>query len=281
MDNTQTRTAVIDKPSGADEPVIVFEHVSLAFDDTIVLRDVSFTLGRGHTKIILGASGAGKSISLKLILGLLKPDNGKVYVNGQLVNDYTEEQMMKVRADIGMVFQEGALFDSLTVAENVGYKLYEETDQPLDVIRKRVEEVLGFVRLSQFIDRRPSELSGGQRRRVAIARAMAVKPRILLYDEPTTGLDPITSTTIDEEIVKLRDFEEVTSILVTHQLRDAFFVATQEAVRRDHGVDFVDAGPAKMEEAEFMMLKDGIIIFEGTADELRASKDPYIQAFLS
>jgi phospholipid/cholesterol/gamma-HCH transport system ATP-binding protein len=281
MDNTQTRTAVIDKPSGPNEPVIVFEHVSLAFDDTIVLRDVSFTLGRGHTKIILGASGAGKSISLKLILGLLKPDNGKVYVNGQLVNDYTEEQMMKVRADIGMVFQEGALFDSLTVAENVGYKLYEETDQPLDVIRKRVEEVLGFVRLSQFIDRRPSELSGGQRRRVAIARAMAVKPRILLYDEPTTGLDPITSTTIDEEIVKLRDFEEVTSILVTHQLRDAFFVATQEAVRRDHGVDFVDAGPAKMEEAEFMMLKDGIIIFEGTADELRASKDPYIQAFLS
>ena len=238
-------------------------------------------LGKGHTKIILGASGAGKSISLKLILGLLKPDNGKVYVNGQLVNDYTEEQMMKVRADIGMVFQEGALFDSLTVAENVGYKLYEETDQPLDVIRKRVEEVLGFVRLSQFIDRRPSELSGGQRRRVAIARAMTVKPGILLYDEPTTGLDPITSTTIDEEIVKLRDFEEVTSILVTHQLRDAFFVATQEAVRQGETIDFVDAGPEKMEEAEFMMLKDGIIVFEGTADELRASKDPYIQAFLS
>jgi len=267
--------------TNTDAPVVVFEHVSLAFDDTVVLRDVSFRLGKGHTKIILGASGAGKSISLKLILGLLKPDNGKVYVNGQLVNDYTEEQMMKVRADIGMVFQEGALFDSLTVAENVGYKLYEETNQPLDVIRKRVEEVLGFVRLSQFIDRRPSELSGGQRRRVAIARAMAVKPGILLYDEPTTGLDPITSTTIDEEIVKLRDFEEVTSILVTHQLRDAFFVATQEAVRQGETIDFVDAGPEKMEEAEFMMLKDGIIIFEGTADELRASKDPYIQAFLS
>jgi phospholipid/cholesterol/gamma-HCH transport system ATP-binding protein len=207
MDTFQSRTAVLDRPSGGDEAVIVFEHVSLAFDDTVVLRDVSFRLGKGHTKIILGASGAGKSISLKLILGLLKPDNGRVYVNGQLVNDYTEEQMMKVRADIGMVFQEGALFDSLTVAENVGYKLYEETNQPLDVIRKRVEEVLGFVRLSQFIDRRPSELSGGQRRRVAIARAMAVKPGILLYDEPTTGLDPITSTTIDEEIVKLRDFE--------------------------------------------------------------------------
>ena len=281
METFQTRTAVAERPAGPDDPIIVFDHVSLAFDDTVVLRDVSFELRRGHTKVILGASGAGKSISLKLILGLLKPDAGKVWVNGQLINDYTEEQMMKVRADIGMVFQEGALFDSLTVAENVGYKLYEETDQPLDAVRQRVEEVLGFVRLSQFIDRKPSELSGGQRRRVAIARAMAVKPGILLYDEPTTGLDPITSTTIDEEIVKLRDLEEVTSILVTHQLRDAFFIATQEAVQQGDTVDFAHAGPAKMEEAEFMMLKDGFIIFEGTAEELRASTDPYIQAFLS
>ena len=282
MNMFQTRTAVAEAPNaGPDDPIVIFDHVSLAFDDTVVLRDVSFELRRGHTKIILGASGAGKSISLKLILGLLKPDAGKVWVNGQLINDYTEDQMMKVRADIGMVFQEGALFDSLTVAENVGYKLYEETEQPLDAVRKRVEEVLGFVRLSEFIDRRPSELSGGQRRRVAIARAMTVKPGILLYDEPTTGLDPITSTTIDEEIVKLRDLEEVTSILVTHQLRDAFFVATQEAVKQADKVEFAHAGPAKMGEAEFMMLKDGIIIFEGTADELRASTDPYIQAFLS
>jgi phospholipid/cholesterol/gamma-HCH transport system ATP-binding protein len=281
VETFQTRTAVAERPNTEDDRVIVFDHVSLAFDDTIVLRDVSFELRRGHTKIILGASGAGKSISLKLILGLLKPDSGKVWVNGQLVNDYTEQEMMRVRADIGMVFQEGALFDSLTVAENVGYKLYEETQQPLDHIRRRVEEVLGFVRLSQFIDRKPSELSGGQRRRVAIARAMTVKPGILLYDEPTTGLDPITSTTIDEEIVKLRDFEEVTSILVTHQLRDAFFVATQEAIRRGDKVEFAHAGPEKMQEAEFMMLKDGLIIFEGTADELRASTDAYIQAFLS
>jgi len=281
MQTLQTRTVVADRPGKDDDRVIIFDHVSLAFDDTVVLRDVSFELQRGHTKIILGASGAGKSISLKLILGLLKPDAGNVWVNGQLVNDYSEAQMMRVRADIGMVFQEGALFDSLTVAENVGFKLYEETDQPLEVVRRRVEEVLGFVRLAQFIDRKPSELSGGQRRRVAIARAMAVKPGILLYDEPTTGLDPITSTTIDEEIVKLRDLEEVTSILVTHQLRDAFFVATQEAVRRGDKVEFVGAGPEKMQEAEFMMLKDGLIIFEGTADELRASTDPYIQSFLS
>ena len=143
-----------------------------------------------------------------------------------------EAELMRVRADLGMVFQEGALFDSLTVAENVGFKLYEETDMPLDEVRARVEEVLGFVGLRDFIDRKPSALSGGQRRRVAIARAMASKPRILLYDEATTGLDPITATTVDEEIVKLRDLEGVSSIVVTHQLRDAFFVATHEARRR-------------------------------------------------
>ena len=267
--------------TAADEPVIVFKNVSLAFDDTVVLRDVSFTLRRGHTKIILGASGAGKSISLKLILGLLKPDAGEVWVNGQRVDLLTEDQMVKVRGDLGMVFQEGALFDSLTVAENVGYKLYEDTDTPLEDVRKRVEEVLGFVRLADFIDRKPSELSVGQRRRVAIARAMTVKPSILLYDEPTTGLDPITCDTIDEEIVKLRDLEEVSSILVTHQLRDAFFVATQEAKTEGGKITFSPAGAEKLEEAEFMMLKDGLILFEGTASELRSSQDPYIQSFLS
>jgi phospholipid/cholesterol/gamma-HCH transport system ATP-binding protein len=277
----RSRGAVADQPSETDVEMIVFKHVSLAFDDTVVLRDVSFTLRRGHTKIILGASGAGKSISLKLILGLLKPDGGEVWVKGQRVDQMSEPDMMKMRADLGMVFQEGALFDSLTVGENVGYKLYEESQMPLDQVRARVEEVLGFVGLAQFIDRKPSELSGGQRRRVAIARAMTVKPGILLYDEPTTGLDPITADTIDEQIVKLRDLEEVTSILVTHQLRDAFFVATHEAKRNGQDVEFVLAAREKLEEAEFMMLKDGVIIFEGTADELRASTDPYIQAFLS
>ena len=277
----RTSGAVADKRSEADPEVIVFKHVSLAFDSTVVLRDVSFTLRRGHTKIILGASGAGQSISLKLSLGLLKPDGGEVWVHGERVDQLTEAEMMKVRGDLGMVFQEGALFDSLTVGENVGYKLYEESDLPLDQVRRRVEEVLGFVGLAQFIDRKPSELSGGQRRRVAIARAMTVKPGILLYDEPTTGLDPITADTIDEQIVKLRDLEEVSSILVTHQLRDAFFVATHEAKRNGNEIEFVPAAPEKLQEAEFLMLKDGVIIFEGTADELRASTDPYIQAFLS
>ena len=193
-----------------------------------------------------------------------------------------EQQLMGVRHHMGMVFQEGALFDSFTVGENVGYKLYEETTLPLTEVRQRVEEVLGFVGLSEHIDKQPSELSGGQRRRVAIARAMAAKPTLLLYDEPTTGLDPITSLTIDAEIVKLRDLEAVTSVIVTHQLRDAFYVATQAASRDAAGELMISpATQAKIDEADFVMLKDGRIHFEGSADELRASTDQYMQTFLS
>jgi phospholipid/cholesterol/gamma-HCH transport system ATP-binding protein len=263
-------------------PVIVFDHVQLAFDDKVVLRDVSFTLLKGHTKIILGASGSGKSTALKIITGLLHADAGVVWVNGQRVDELTEKQMMGVRTDLGMIFQEGALFDSLTVRENVGYKLYEETDMPIADVDRRVEEVLGFVGLSEHIHKMPSELSGGQRRRVAIARAMAFKPSILLYDEATTGLDPITATTVDDEIIKLRDIERVSSIVVTHQLRDAFYVATHMAVRGPDGKVVVRPASAEKErEAEFIMLRDGLIIFEGDADALRASTDPYILQFLS
>jgi phospholipid/cholesterol/gamma-HCH transport system ATP-binding protein len=182
---------------------------------------------------------------------------------------------------MGMVFQEGALFDSFTVGENVGYKLYEETRQPLEAVRQRVEEVLGFVGLGEHIDKQPSELSGGQRRRVAIARAMAAKPTLLLYDEPTTGLDPITSITIDDEIIKLRDLENVSSILVTHQLRDAFYVATHEAVRENGEVSIVQADRGKCAETEFLMLREGDVVFEGNATELRSSSDEYIRSFLS
>ena len=262
-------------------PVVVFDRVSLSFDDNVVLRDVSFTLRTGHTKIFLGASGAGKSTVLKLILGLLKPDSGTVHVNGETIDKMDEVALMKVRSDLGMVFQEGALFDSLTVAENVGYKLYEEMRWPFSEWYNRVEEVLGFIGLSDFIDQMPSDLSGGQRRRVAIARAMAAKPRVLLYDEPTTGLDPITASTVDDEIIKLRDIENVTSIVVTHQLRDAFYVATHEARRDSNSVDIVKAGEDKIEQAEFIMLQDGRIHFEGTAEELRESTDQYLRTFLS
>ena len=264
-------------------PVVLFDKVWLQFDDKVILKDVTFSVRSGHTKIFLGASGAGKSTILRLILGLLKPDAGQIFVNGEQVDNMPEDELMRVRHDLGMVFQEGALFDSLSVRENVGYKLFEELNwKPTDA-NKRVEEVLGFIGLGEFIDRRPSELSGGQRRRVAIARAMAAKPRILLYDEPTTGLDPITSITVDDEIIKLRDLEGVSSILVTHQLRDAFYVAEHTAARHDGRVGFERAAAAKSDEAEFIMLRDGGIAFEGNAGELRAAaaRDPYIQAFLS
>jgi phospholipid/cholesterol/gamma-HCH transport system ATP-binding protein len=282
MDDTATPQTAAEILSEPGAPVVVFDQVRLAFDDKVILKNISFTLISGHTKIILGASGSGKSTTLKIITGLLRADAGVVWVNGQRVDQLSEKEMMTVRADLGMIFQEGALFDSLTVRENVGYKLYEESDMPIEEAHRRVEEVLGWVGLSEYIDRMPSELSGGQRRRVAIARAMAFKPRILLYDEATTGLDPITATTVDEEIMKLRDLEHVSSIVVTHQLRDAFYVATHMAIRTDDGqVEIVRATPEKEREAEFIMIRDGVIIFEGDADALRASTDPYIQTFLS
>jgi len=268
--------------AAAEQPAVEFEHVQLAFDDKVILREVSFTLIKGHTKIILGASGSGKSTSLKIITGLLRADAGVVWVNGQRVDELNEGALMAVREDLGMIFQEGALFDSLTVRENVGYKLYEETDVPLEQIDRRVEEVLGFIGLSEHIDKMPSELSGGQRRRVAIARAMAFRPSIMLYDEATTGLDPITANTVNDEMIKLRDLEGVSSIIVTHQLRDAFYVATHMARRAESGrVQIAPATRAKEREAEFIMLRDGLIVFEGDADALRAATDPYIKEFLS
>jgi phospholipid/cholesterol/gamma-HCH transport system ATP-binding protein len=259
---------------------VVFDKVSFAYDDHVVLRDISFSIPRGSMKIILGASGAGKSVVLKLILGLIRPDAGAIVVNGQHVERMAEHDLMRIRGDIGMLFQESALFDSLTVAENVGYRLYEETDMPDDQVRSRIQEVLGFIGLGEYIDRMPSALSGGQRRRVAIARAMASKPHLLLFDDPTTGLDPVIATTVDDEVVKLRDLERVTSILVTHQIRDAVYVATHEAVRSDGRPTIVSADESKARRVSFMMLHEGRIYFEGTEAELLASRDSYLQEFL-
>jgi phospholipid/cholesterol/gamma-HCH transport system ATP-binding protein len=279
------RTAALvdtDVPAvGPDAPVIQFEDVSLAFDEKVILDRISFTLLQGRLKVILGASGSGKSTILRLILGLLKPDAGRILVGGRRVDPMSEQEMMEVRSDLGMVFQEGALFDSLTVRENVGYRLYEETRQPLDEVDARVHEVLGFVGLGEYAARMPSELSGGQRRRVAIARALASRPRILLYDEPTTGLDPITALTVDDEIVKLRDLESVSSLLVTHQLRDAFYVATQQARMDGERLTFVPSEADHLTRTDFLMLREGHVAFTGSADDLRASTDPYLQSFLS
>lgn len=259
---------------------VEFENVSLAFDDHVVLKDLSFSIAEGSMRILLGASGAGKSLILKLILGLVRPDAGTILVNGQRVDNMPEAELLKMRSDIGMVFQENALFDSLTVAENVGYRLYEETDMAMDAIRVRIEEVLAFLGLGDFIDRMPATLSGGQRRRVGIARAMASKPSLMLFDDSTTGLDPVIAASVDDEIVKLRDLEKVTSIVVTQQIRDGFYIATHEAVRQGGDMQIVDAGEAEGSRAEFMVLHDGRIMFHGTAAELLAAPDPYLQRFL-
>lgn len=263
---------------GTATPAVVFDHVSIAFDEQVVLRDVSFSIPKGSMRILLGASGSGKSVVLKLILGLLRPDAGAILVEGQRVDRMSERDLLALRGEIGMLFQESALFDSLTVSENVGYRLTEETDMPADTVRARVTEVLGFIGLGDYIDRMPSELSGGQRRRVAIGRAMASKPKLLLFNDPTTGLDPIISTTVDDEIVKLRDLEHDTSIVVTHQIRDAFYVATHEATRTDGQVRIL---PASVERARFMVLRDGGIYFEGSGAELLALQDAYVQTFLN
>ena len=233
-------------------PAVVFDKVSFAFDEHVVLRDVSFSVPTGSMTMVLGASGAGKSILLKLILGLFRPDAGTILVNGQRVDRMPERDLLRLRGDIGMVFQEIALFDSLTVAENVGYRLSEETNLPDEDVNRRVAEVLGFIGLGEYETRKPSELSGGQRRRVAIARAMASKPSLLLFDDPTTGLDPVIATTVDDEIVKLRDLEQVTSIFVTHQIRDAFYVARHRAVKNDQ----LEIVSTDTERARFMVLHE-------------------------
>jgi phospholipid/cholesterol/gamma-HCH transport system ATP-binding protein len=260
---------------------VEFDNVSLAFDDNVVLRHISFSVPIGQLTIVIGASGVGKSVILKLIMGLLKPDAGVIRVNGERIDTMTESQLIRVRDDLGMLFQESALFDSLSVADNVGYKLYEETDMPPDQVRQRVEEVLRFIGLAEHIDRMPSELSGGQRRRVAIARAMAARPRLLLFDEPTSGLDPMTAKTVDAEIIKLRDIHQVTAILVTHQLQDAFYVATHQAVLDHAEVRIVEADQRTTRDVRFIMLKDAEIFFKGSAAEMLASRDPYLLTYLS
>jgi phospholipid/cholesterol/gamma-HCH transport system ATP-binding protein len=259
---------------------VLFDRVSFAFDDLVVLQDVSFVVPTGSMRLLLGPSGSGKSIILKLILGLLKPDAGRIFVNGQRIDDMQERDLLRLRSDIGMSFQENALFDSLTVEENVGYRLYEESDMPRDEARHRIEEVLALVDMSPYINRMPSELSGGQRRRVGVARAMASNPSLLLLDDPVTGLDPVIATTVDDAIVTLRDMKHVTSILATHQIRDAFYVARHQAVRNGDRLDVVDAGDEMAEQTAFMVLHDRRIVFEGTAAEIHASNDPYLREFL-
>jgi phospholipid/cholesterol/gamma-HCH transport system ATP-binding protein len=276
---TTSRTALgVRQPD--DLNAIVFDHVSLAFDEHVVLKDLSFTVPKGDMRIMFGASGAGKSVILKLALGLLRPDDGAITVNGQRVDQMPERDLLRMRADIGMVFQENALFDSLTVEQNVAFRLSQEAELSEEQIDARLAEVLGFVGLTEFAERMPSALSGGQRRRVGIARAMASKPHLLLFDDPITGLDPLIATTIDDEIVKLRDLEDVTTLVVTHQIRDAFYIAEHQAVTASGKVEVVKADASQIKGVEFMVLHEGSIKFHGNASELLASRDPYLQEYL-
>jgi phospholipid/cholesterol/gamma-HCH transport system ATP-binding protein len=265
----------------SDEPVVSFRDVHLSFDRPI-LRGVSFDLRPGTTKVVLGGSGSGKTTILRLILGLLKPESGSVRVDGAEVTGLSEEELRDVRLKVGMVFQEGALFDSLTVGENVGYRLVEDGELEPDGVETRVREMLGYVGLAPFYDHMPSQLSGGQRRRVAVARALVARPQLMLYDEPTTGLDPITATTITDLIVKVRDLDGVSSILVTHQLRDAFNVA-RTSMRREDGevVTTVAEDLRALHGTGFLMLREGRVHFEGSPHELQSSSDEYLREFLS
>jgi phospholipid/cholesterol/gamma-HCH transport system ATP-binding protein len=268
------------KPPDTVHKTIIFENVHLSFEELNLLNGISFELRRGETKVILGIAGSGKSTILKLCLGLIKPDAGQIYVLGHDVTAMPEEELFDLRSQVGIVFQESALFDSLTVRENVAFRLMEEK-LPEDEIEARVREALRFVELEQTVDMFPSELSGGMRRRVGIARAIITHPEILLYDSPTGGLDPITSTTIIELIMKQRDVFKTSALLVSHRLQDGFMLASHYYDPATNSMQPVNGRPARDVHTSFLVLRDGHVIFDGTATELAAIDDPYIREYIS
>ena len=276
-----TPIGVFEPPNDRRLPAIEFREVELAFDDEIILDKVSFAVRRGETKIVLGGSGSGKSTIINLILGLLKPDAGQVLVEGEDITDFDDMELMRIRENIGMVFQEGALFDSLSVYDNVAYRLHEENIDE-DEVEHEVRRMLQFVDLEDAIDKMPSELSGGMRRRVGIARALVGNPGIVLFDEPTAGLDPMTARTICELAIKLRDLEDVSSIFVTHEMNNLDYLSSEYAtIDRKGEVHFeLEGDRLCLINTEVMMLRDGKIIFSGKDEQLRLADDPYILRFI-
>ncbi len=267
--------------ANSSNEAIIFEDVRLEFADKAVLDNVSFSLPRGQTKAIFGATGSGKSTILKLTLGLFKPDAGRILVMGEDVTAMSENDLFELRRKIGIVFQESALFDSLTVRDNVAYRLVEEGKIGDEEIDRRVHEALSFVELEHTVDMFPSELSGGMRRRVGIARAIITKPEVLLYDSPTGGLDPVTSTTIIELLVKQRDVFGTSSLLVTHRLQDAFIMATHRFDRDTGHMQPLPTGSKSHVPMSFLILREGKVIFDGDAIELVKTDNPYIRRFLA
>ena len=264
-------------------PVIELRDVSLSFEEKQVLSDVSFRMGRGETLVLLGATGSGKSVLLKLLLGLLKPDSGRILIDGEDIVPLPENRLNPFRKRMGIVFQEGALFDSLSVLENVAYRLREEGLREETEIERRVREVLRFVEMEQAIEKMPSELSGGMRRRVSIARAIASEPAIMLYDSPTAGLDPVTAHTINILIAKLRDVQHVSSIVVTHRLADAYVLANFVYSAEQQALVPVsaDGQPGELASTRFLVLREGAVYFQGDERELTRARDPYLRKFLA
>jgi phospholipid/cholesterol/gamma-HCH transport system ATP-binding protein len=262
-------------------PAIEFRDVTIIFDGRKILNNLSFKVMKGETKMILGGSGCGKSTTIKLVLGLLKPDTGQILVDGEDITHYGEAEMMKVRKKIGMIFQEGALFDSLSVYENVAFKLHEQ-GVPEEEVEAEVRRMLRFVNLEEAIDKMPSELSGGMRRRVGIARALVGDPKIVMFDEPTAGLDPPTARTICELAMKLRDLEDVSSIFVTHEMNNLDYLCSEYAVVDDAGEVVFEKEGEKLclINSKVLMMRDGEVIFSGTDETLRKADDQYIQKFL-
>lgn len=272
-----------DAPVMADDHhrAVVFEDVAIAFEGQPVLDGVSFELPRAETKVLFGVAGSGKTTILKLSLGLIKPDRGRVFVLGYEVSSMREEELFDVRRKIGMVFQESALFDSLTVKENVAYRLIEEEHMPESEVEQRVVEALRFVELEHTLDLLPSELSGGMRRRVAIARAIITQPEVVLYDSPTAGLDPITSTRIIELIMKQRDVYHSSALMVTHRLQDAFLMASHYFDIETNQMRPLAESPHREVNTSFLVLRDDKVIFDGTAVELAETEDAYIREYIS
>jgi phospholipid/cholesterol/gamma-HCH transport system ATP-binding protein len=272
-------------PALETAPVVTFDNVRIGFEEGDILRGVSFQVLPRETLVLLGETGTGKTLTLKLAAGLLQPTHGAVHVLGQEVSAMPERELLAFRRQIGFVFQEGALFDSISVAENVAYRLREDGMEEEEV-EPRVREILRFVELEHTLDQLPPELSGGMRRRVSIARALANRPQLVLYDSPTAGLDPVTSQTIITLILRLRDVYGVTALLATHRLQDGFALANfrfdpeTKRVVRVAGAAVPAADAASVPVTRFLVYREGRVYFEGAPEEIAASKDVYLQRFL-
>jgi phospholipid/cholesterol/gamma-HCH transport system ATP-binding protein len=273
-------TAVAEGPVDPNVPILRFDKVTVAFDEVIALKDVTFEVGVAQTRIVLGAAGSGKTVILKTAMGLVRPASGRVFLFGQDITDLPEKELFDVRSKMGMLFQESALFDSLNIEQNVAYPLLNQQSVKVDPhkVRPLVREALEFVELGKTLKKFPSELSGGMRRRAAIARAVVTKPPLLLYDSPTAGLDPITAHTIMALIVKERDLDHTTALVVTHRYQDGNLVANFR-YNPENG-ELVGAPDQTQPQTKFMVMREGALVFEGSQNELESSTDKYLQKFV-